>query len=453
MKKRLFLLPIAGGLLLASCSFQVAGNDISFKLPWEKGNATIIDYDFNGYSIKQLVTGKVTVSFYYNYGKEEINLNSGMYASGTSTALKVDEIDKNTKVSRPDTDPVRKNYDFAGWHTDAVVDSPFDFDSVVTKNLVLYAHWSQTQEEEFIEPEYVEPSHIDDSIDTLVSITGVLNMPIVDGKVKLSNSAISRLNRNPENIVDVLNYKIKTGVELSASYSDVQNQITFNATKDNDSQSGSFIVVNNSANLVIDNGTYETKAKNYETEGIDIEDHRIMLAGSSSMENWKDSTSDLQPLTTYNHGIGGTTVEQWGEKLNQRLVYPYSPKIVVYYVGVNNIINTGSSVEFTGSKLVEMFDDVHEHLPNTHIYYVLINKLPGFVSKQPQLDAVNQYALDYEASHDYVTTLDAGQGLIKSNGQPNQAYFLVDGLHMSLAGYAIWGKFIKDKLISDLRNA
>ena len=435
MKKKLLLLLITG-FALTGC-----------------GGKSRIEYNPDGYTMKELETETVTVTFYKNIGKEEVDLNSGMYASTSTTALKIDQIAKGSKATRPDTDPLRQNYEFNGWHTSQNENSPYDFESLVNSNLSLFAHWNKVQEEEFVEPEYVEPSHIDDTIDTLVSITGVLNMPIEEGKVKLSNSGMSRLNRTPSDVKDILNYKIKTGVNLVASYDDDTKKISYTASKEGEvDQTGEIVAQNDSLNLRLDNSTYENKAANYETRDVNIQDHRIMLAGSSSMENWSNSTNDLLPLTTFNHGIGGTTVEQWKDKLNQRLVYPYSPKIVVYYVGVNNIINTGTSKEDTATWLTEMFDDVHQHLPNTHIYYVLINELPNYRSKQAQFDYVNQAAKDYESTHSYVTTLNAGQGLLKENGEPNQAYFLLDGLHMSLAGYAIWGKFIKDKLISDLRK-
>ena len=112
-------------------------------------------------------------------------------------------------------------------------------------------------------------------------------------------------------------------------------------------------------------------------------------------------------------------------------------------------VNNGTD---TGNWLCEMFDDVHAHLPNTHIYYILVNELPGFRNRQAEFDKANEITLNYEAEHDYLTCLNAGVGLLKENGEPNQAYFLTDGIHMSLAGYAIWGKYIKDKLIADFKN-
>ena len=430
MKKQLLLVLISG-FALAACEKPLR-----------------IEYKESGYEMQQIDSEKVTVVFYKNIAKEEIDLNSGMYASTSSTALKVDVIEKNSKVTRPETDPLRINYEFAGWHTDQNENSPFDFESAVQKNLFLYAHWNKLQEEEFIEPEYVEPSHIDDSIDDLVSISGVLNINLVGTNVKLTSAGIARLKRNPIDVKDCLNYKIKSEVTLTATYSEVGSKtISYTATKEGEpDQVGTISISDITAAIQVDDENYEKKAKNYESRDVDIEDHRIMLAGSSSIENWKNSATDLQPMTTYNHGIGGTTVEMWRDSLNQRLVYPYSPKIVVYYVGVNNMkdgVNTGQE---TGEMLVEMFNDVHAHLPNTHIYYILVNELPGFRNRQAQFDVANSICLNYEAEHSsYFTAINAGTGLLKSNGEPNQAYFLFDGIHMSLAGYAIWGKVIKDK--------
>ena len=166
------------------------------------------------------------------------------------------------------------------------------------------------------------------------------------------------------------------------------------------------------------------------------------------MENWSTSGEDMNPIVTFNHGIGGTTVEQWTDKLLQRLVMPYSPKAVVFYVGVNNIINSGKSGEQTGNALVQLFDKCHEFLPKTHIFYVLINKLPSYPHYQEDFDTANNMAINYQKSHNYVTCIDAGVGLLKDNGLPNFGYFLTDGLHMSKAGYVIWGKAVKDAVIN-----
>ena len=55
--------------------------------------------------------------------------------------------------------------------------------------------------------------------------------------------------------------------------------------------------------------------------------------------------------------------------------------------------------------------------------------------------------MDYAASHDYVTCIDAGKDFIKESGLPHHAYFRTDGLHMSQYGYVLWGGEIKKSII------
>jgi len=431
-------------LLLASCLLLTGCSPVTEIIK--------VNYSDSGYSMKDIEEEKVTVAFYYNFNKQEVNLNSGLYATGDNLALKVDQIDKGTKVSKPDIDPIRKNYEFDGWHKDAQQASLFDFESeLINKNTTLFAHWKKVQEEEFVEPEYVEPSKIDDNISQLIEMKSVLNNPIESSQVKLAKASIARLVKDKADVTKTLGYKIKSDVTLTATYDENTKKISYSASKGGQEVNGTIQVVDNSASLIVNNSTYENKAVKYENNSASILDHKIMLAGSSSMENWSTSTEDLLPLTTYNHGIGGTTAQQWRDSLNQRLVYPFSPKTVVYYVGVNNLINSGDSADTTSSVLLEMFNDVHDHLPNTKVYWVLINALPGYPSYLSKINQVNNAVKEYEKTHDFFTTLDAGQKLLKDNGEPNSAFFLTDGLHMSKYGYVLWGGYIKQHLIDDMK--
>jgi uncharacterized repeat protein (TIGR02543 family) len=45
------------------------------------------------------------------------------------------------QVLKPE-DPTREGFDFAGWYTDALLTTPFDFDSPLTSDIVLFAKWT-----------------------------------------------------------------------------------------------------------------------------------------------------------------------------------------------------------------------------------------------------------------------------------------------------------------------
>ena len=208
-----------------------------------------------------------------------------------------------------------------------------------------------------------------------------------------------------------------------------------------------------SENLDLDNSNYETKAKNYEANiENENENYHVMLAGSSSIEFWTSSKEDLQPVVSYNHGIGGTTIEQWDECLNQRLVYPYKPKMVVYYVGINNVINSKQSADTIWGNLEKFFNDTHEALPDTKVQYIMMNLIPGYRTYWEVINTVNKKVVDYQKTNTWLTLINPGTALLKENGEPNAAYFRTDGLHLSYYGYVVWGAIIKQSILDGLKG-
>ena len=388
--------------------------------------------------------------FMYNYPRMDVDTPSGNPGKTDNLLYTKKEIELNKTFTAPEKDPERENYTFSGWFKEEACENAWNFETdKPVSSTFLYAKWEVYMDDSYVEPEYIVPEKI--ITDNTFVVEGILNVPIEAGKVKLSTGAIKRLEAHPEDVKFAINYARRQDVTLkSATYDDNLGVITVTDSLD---EVFEVSVLDNSEAYVLDNSTYETKASNYEKNGAEFENYHIMLAGSSSMEFWTKSTQDMKPIVSYNTGIGGTTVEQWTEKLIYRLVLPYSPKAVVYYVGVNNIINGGNTGEETADKIETLLNKTHELLPNAQVFYVLINKLPGYLSYQSDFDKANARPLSMAQNNEWLTCIDAGKDLLKANGQPNQAYFLMDGLHMSLAGYAIWGKVIKNQLIADLKNA
>ena len=54
----------------------------------------------------------------------------------------------------------------------------------------------------------------------------------------------------------------------------------------------------------------------------------------------------------------------------------------------------------------------------------------------------------FAKNNSWLTCIDAGEGLLKPNGNPHYAYFRMDGLHMSDYGYIIWGAAIKKAIMN-----
>ena len=293
----------------------------------------------------------------------------------------------------------------------------------------------------FEEPKLSFVEKTDDSIED-IQINGILNMPVVDGLVSLTTISLKKLQDNKDDVKELLNYKINSNHHItSAKYEN--NKVVVKLDNDKNIEIN---VKNASSSYPVSNTTYENKAQKYESN-TDVAPYNVVMGGSSSMENWSTSVDDMKPVTTINVGIGGTTVEQWNDSLAYRLIYPFSPREVVLYVGINNIINAGKSGKETGDALIELFDNIHSHLEDTTIFYILMNLVPDYMKHKDSIHEANNMVLEYSKDKEYMRTIDAGTLLLKENGIPNRAYFLTDGLHMSLYGYIVWGQIVKNAVI------
>ena len=276
-----------------------------------------------------------------------------------------------------------------------------------------------------------------------IQFNGILNMPLQGSSVDMSTYGINLLTKHKDNCIQLVNYVRKDTVsDLAATYANNKVTITY---KVNGNAKSREITVNRVNYTVTSSSTYENKAAKY--EAVEKEPYSIIMGGSSSMENWATSTNDMKGMTTYNVGIGGTKVEEWDGILNERLVYPASPRAVVYYLGINNIINGSDTGEIVGRRLTDMFTHVHEHLPESHIYFILINYVPGYMQHAGEITIANNIVKSFSADKEYITLIDAGELLMKPNGNPSWAYFKTDGLHMSLSGYVIWGGEVRRVVI------
>ena len=383
--------------------------------------------------------------FMNNYPRVTVEAPSGFEERVDNTLFLRKEITPNATFTKPENDPTRENYEFQGWFKEKGCLNEWDF-SVDTSptSIYLYAKWGMSGTGEYMEPEYKYPEKI--ISDANFRVTGILNSPVSNGQVNLTTGGIARLENSISDVKFAINYERRESVSISsATYNPNEKSISISVSS---GESFNIKVNDISSTKIVDNSNYEAKAQKYETLGATYENYHIALGGSSSMENWSTSTIDMAPIVTFNHGIGGTTVQQWTDCLFERLIAPYCPKAVAYYVGVNNIINGDHETGIaTGEHLVELFDKTHQYLPNTQIFYVMINRLPGYGDKQSHFDDANNKAILYSNSHSYLRCIDAGQGLLKEDGLPNAAYFMSDGLHMSKYGYVIWGQAVKDAII------
>ena len=426
MNKKITLLAVIGATLGVSTAFMTSASVANYA--WYKSECI--------------------VDFFNNYLREDFELSNGTKGKGNNLLYKSIEVHVNDLLSKPE-DPTRTNYEFQGWYLESSCLNIWNFESdKVTSNLRLYAKWGVKEVEEGQEPAYTAPSTVlEESAATDYVINSIMNFKVNAGIVKLPTAAISRLTANADNVLPLMEYKVKNGKTIAATFAANTITVTCNGNTE------TIQVKDDSLALSLDNSTYETKAKNYEKKiDEENENYHVMLAGSSSIEFWTSSKEDLNPIVSYNHGIGGTTIEEWTEKLNARLVYPYKPKMVVYYVGINNVINSKQDANTIWNNLQTFFESTHEALPDTKVQYIMMNLIPGYTGYFDIINTVNERVINYQKTNAWLTLINPGTALLKENGQPNAAYFRTDGLHLSYYGYVVWGGIIKESIMKGLEN-
>ena len=389
------------------------------------------------------------VNFMLNYKKASFE-ESSLTGISNDLLYESQKITPPTLLTKPAVDPVRSGYDFAGWFKDAEGTSAWDFtNEKATTSVFLYASWSASGEESYVEPVYTPVEKIDDTLSGNLVLDGVLNVAPAYGTSYLTNGGFLRLANSPNDVRFALNTTKKTGTVIeSAVYEESSGTISVTSKNGAKEETDTIKVALINGNLALNNTTYEAMAKAYETAGAVSENYHVMLAGSSSIEFWDSYAEDLKPIVAYNHGIGGTMIDDWSTSLIDRLVVPYCPKALVLYVGVNDLVNGGKDKDSIVSGAEKLLEDTHAKLPNTHLFYILINKLPGYyLGYQSTIEAIDAAMISYQSGKDnWLTLIDAGKPLLKATGVADAAYFRLDNLHLSEYGYVLWAVEIKKAL-------
>lgn len=191
------------------------------------------------------------------------------------------------------------------------------------------------------------------------------------------------------------------------------------------------------------------KALHYSIQGYP--QGEVLLMGSSYMEYWKTSEADLGPLHTVNAGVGGTRVANWKDNVD-RLVTPFHPRAILFYMGSNDIDGSKNSKtgEAVAQELEEFFTIVHDRLPETPIYYLSITPTPKRWPVWDETSTCNQLMSRLAEETDYLTFIDCTSAVLDENGYPKMELFRADDLHFNEKGYELWTSVIRPVMLNNL---
>jgi len=169
--------------------------------------------------------------------------------------------------------------------------------------------------------------------------------------------------------------------------------------------------------------------------------HSIEFIGSSIFRRWENLVEDMRPLPVYNRAFGGSRTHEVLYYMD-KIVFPYHPKVIVYYCGSND---AGGSVPVNNivSNITMFFERVEEQLPDTKIFFVSINRSPARKTKWGSIDSVNAIIKGFCSTSPRRKFIDVNPVLFDSSESPRLELYLDDQLHFKEAAYGEFTKIIK----------
>ncbi|MBC7804650.1 MAG: hypothetical protein H7145_00675 [Akkermansiaceae bacterium] len=176
----------------------------------------------------------------------------------------------------------------------------------------------------------------------------------------------------------------------------------------------------------------------------------ILFVGSSIFREWTRLGEQMAPLPVMNRAFGGART--W-EVLHyaDRIVFPYAPRVIVYYCGSNDI-NAGETADAIAGRVRQFGERVAERLPDTKVYFVSSLRSPQKRDRWDVVDATNRMVREYATTTKNRDFIDANPLVFDKDGQPRMELYREDGLHYKDTFYRALATLIKPVLKEEWRS-
>jgi len=169
-----------------------------------------------------------------------------------------------------------------------------------------------------------------------------------------------------------------------------------------------------------------------------------VFVGSSTIRNW-DLAASFPEFKTINRGFGGSEMAD-STRFVDRIVVPYSPRVVVVYAGDNDMMNTPS--EEIAIQFERFVRAVHAKLPDTRILYIGIKPSLLRWAQVDRMRVVNDMIRKFCERDDRVGFVDTDQVMLGWDEKPRKELYVADGLHLTPLGYQILTALVRPYLLA-----
>ena len=207
---------------------------------------------------------------------------------------------------------------------------------------------------------------------------------------------------------------------------------------------------------------YESFAKKWENDIKKLEildqkenysDQAILFIGSSSIRKWDSIKEDLNPYKPIKRGYGGAHYYDLIH-FTKRLVSPHKVKAIAIFVA-NDITGEKEGInDLSPKEVLNLAKFVVKQIRKTHkktpIFFIETTPTSSRWKVWNKISKANGLIKDFTSKNKNMFYIDTRTFYIKSNGMPNDEFFIADKLHLNNSGYKLWGEIIKDSFNKNL---
>jgi lysophospholipase L1-like esterase len=170
----------------------------------------------------------------------------------------------------------------------------------------------------------------------------------------------------------------------------------------------------------------------------------IVFVGSSIFHRWTALASQMAPLPIVNLAFDGAQTGDMLRLVDSRVV-PYSPRVVAYYCGSNDV-DAGDEGAAIFERIQQFIVRTRTALPDVRIVFVSVFRAPEKQSRWDVVNDVNRRVQAYAAATKGVEFVDVNPLVFTADGMPRFDLYLSDQLHFRPKAYEAFAAALKPVL-------
>jgi len=175
-----------------------------------------------------------------------------------------------------------------------------------------------------------------------------------------------------------------------------------------------------------------------------------VFVGSSSIVFWADLAEDMAPARVLNRGFGGAHMAHVLHNVH-RVVTPYAPRLVVVYAGDNDLAaGSGKTAESVAAEYKKIVEAIHTRQPDARVEFITIKPSLSRWERWPEMERANELIAAQARADERLGVIDIASPMRGNDGRPRESLFMFDGLHLNRAGYEVWAREVRPKVIEAL---